>query len=117
MIAKAALLHPSLTHERVEWHLWNWERWINSSRLPGLMPSRANGFAVCAPDVDETLDNLNRGLGDTCDRAIRELPPPMRMAIHAHHHIAVWRGEGDRHALYVHACARLGRSLYLRGMV
>jgi hypothetical protein len=78
------------------------------------MPSRSSGFASCGPDFDESLDNLDRSLGEACDRAIRDLPQPLRMAVFAHHGIAL---ASDCENLYEQACQLLGRSLYLRGMV
>jgi hypothetical protein len=110
-----------LSPERIEWHLWNWERWMHFCRLPGQMPKVASsGARYTSTDWDSSLDydELDRRLGESTAAAIDGLDARLRTAVLVEHGImAKAYRRPDHAAAYGQACAALGAALHRRGLV
>ena len=109
-----------LTLKRVEWHLWNWERWQNRPEADGDYPSKASsGLGRSSTrDFDEMADAAEVRCAEAVDVVIEELPPALRAAVRHMHGIAVFRcGRLEMVEAYTEAKLRIGRGLALRGIV
>lgn len=124
MAATLALPHPwpsRMSKERVEWHLWNWERWMfrrggifRSMWYPG-KASGGMGRSHCS-DFDEMVEAIDRRCAKAVDAAIYDLPQPQRLAIHHKHLGSVYRVRCDLDTTYAEACVGVGRELAKRGI-
>jgi hypothetical protein len=71
-------------YDRVEWHLYNWARYMRTGGYAGLsLPGRASGQIGIshAADFDQLADNADRIAAKTCDSVIRDLKPLEQKAI------------------------------------
>lgn len=108
-----------LSLARVEWHLWNWERWMRRPSREGEPPSTASGWDGRTYDHDS-----ERGYDTSCivaakavDAVIDGLSQRLRIAIHVEHDLvaAVYRMR-DHEAAYGEACCALSALLSARGL-
>jgi hypothetical protein len=107
----------ALSADRVGWLLWNWERWMRSSRPPGLLSKHSSGFAgFGAPDLADMEENVDREVAKSCDAAIDAIPDPLRLAVYATHGLATSRIPVNLSQAYAEACALLAIRLNRRGL-
>ena len=117
-----------LAPDRVEWYLWNWERWMERSRSPGKLPNRASGGievfrSGLDPDDEYAYDEMCRRCGAAVQAVLDGLQPRLRLAVYVRHSIshesalrAVYVLRGDPEANYAEACGVLSVQLSARGM-
>lgn len=83
-----------VTNDRLEWHLWNWERYIHSGEMRQLWFSKR--AAVCVgngtvADFDALCAVEDNRCALAVDAAVNSLPSVQRCAVHHKHTAAVFR--------------------------
>ena len=109
-----------MTDERVEWHLWNWERWQFRGGKPRLkLPARASGGIGRSHRLD--FDEMVERVDARCARAVNaivwhDLSEPQKTAVLYEHGVILMHGLKDLLASYDAACERIRRELMRRGI-
>lgn len=118
--ARHSLATGRMPPDRVEWHLWNWERWMQHSRPPGKMPGRASGglegYTGYDGDCTEQDAEADRFAGAAVQAVLDGLPDAQRMAVYFKHGIVKMVGIRDIDASYAVACSVLASKLPKRGL-
>lgn len=72
------------TPERIEWHLWNWSRWMDSGKAVDGHASRSSGCSDggTSKGFDEMVESEDRRCAKVVDAILDNLPPPQRIAIY-----------------------------------
>lgn len=115
-----AALQLGLSPDRVEWHLWNWERWMEHSRSPGKISKRASGGIVgytgCDGDYTEEYEECDRQAAAAVQALLDGMVPWLRLSVYVRHGItAVYRIHGDVEVAYCQACATISVGMARRG--
>lgn len=101
---------------RIDWHLWNWERWMQDGRIVRGYPSRASvGGSTASRDFDAMVADADNRCAMACDAIIESLPLREHAAVYSAHLTAVRRV--DLTGAYDTAKAKIGRSLDRRGVI
>lgn len=117
-----ALTCVGLSPKRVDWHLWNWERWHQHWTRPGKLPRRASGRAEGfthtgnVNDEEAMYEENDRGSAVAVQAIVGELSERHRISVYVEHGImsAVYRLR-DADAAYGEACDILSVQLAKRG--
>ena len=105
--------------ERVEWHLWNWAKWMRSGANKQAAPRESSGLTSggASQNFDDMVEAVDRRVAATMNVIIDDLPPAQGAAIHHEYLRAVYgfpRGNFD--ALLIEAKAGIGRGLAKKGV-
>lgn len=108
-----------MTGERLDWMLWNWERWMHrSSHRLGYKPTASGGMGRSgSDDFDEMVDRADSRCAQAVDALVEGLTPAQHAAVYHKHLAAAFRVRGDLDALYRDACEAIRRGLVRRGIV
>ena len=114
-----AVTWRALSADRVDWHLWNWERWQQHSVLPGRYPNHASGGlrGYSSLDIDSEYHELDRSAGASVQAILDGMVPRLRLAVYVRHHITrvyILRGSVDE--AYDEARGILAAGLAQRGV-
>lgn len=115
-----AIVRPDTSDERVEFHLYNWARWMRSGSYAGLgMPGRAcAGMGIShSADFDQLADIADRTAAKACDAVIRNLKPLEQKAIRCAYLGEEWTSVLQEGAVLVVAKEALKMGLDRRGIV
>lgn len=109
-----------MTDERLDWHLWNWERWQFRGGMPRLrLPGRASGGmgrSHCS-DFDEMVQRVDTRCARVVNAIVwHTLPEPQKVAVLYEHGVILMHGLKDLLAAYDAACERIKRELMKRGI-
>lgn len=110
-----------MTEDRIDWHLWNWERWMTFNSVPGRLPRCASGgvSGYTSLDWDSSADyfELDIRLGAAVQAVIDGLSQRQQIAVKVQHGImsAVYRLR-DHSDAYEQARAEIGCGLHRRGI-
>ena len=120
-VATRPHLGPTLTQDRIEWHMWNWEQWMHRKTREGYEPGTASGFGNL-----ETFDtDSQRGFELYCINSAKAVQAiiegfslRLKLAVNVQHGLvaAVFRLPGGHAAAYEEACALVGSQLAKRGI-
>ncbi len=105
-------------YDRVEFHLWNWQRWMNSGQFAGLAaPGRASGGIGIshAADFDQLYDQASQVVAKACDAVIGDLGKLEQKAIRCAYLGEVWESRLSESAVLVVAKEALRIELNRRG--
>lgn len=110
-----------LSLDRVEWHLWNWERWMTFCRLPGQLPNHAcvgENYRSYDRDSDGAYDESCRRSAVAVQAVLDGMAPRLRLTVYVKHGIseAVYKLRGDPEENYAEACDLLAVQLSARGL-
>lgn len=109
------------TPERIEWHLWNWSRWMRSGQEVEGFASRSSGCSDggTSKSFDEMVEAEDRRCAKAVDAVLDNLPAPQRIAIYVEQGIMGQAFRFER-VTYAQALAQgkaaLGRELARRGV-
>lgn len=84
LVERVIAMKPHVDYDRVEWHLWNWARYMRTGGYAGLSISgRASGGIGIShsADFDQLADLADRSSARACDAVIRDLKPLEQKAI------------------------------------
>lgn len=107
-------------YDRVEWHLWNWGRYMRTGGYAGLSsPGRASGGIGIShsADFDQLADIADRVSAKACDAVIRDLKPLERKAIHCAYLGEEWTSVLQEGAVLVVAKESVRLALNKRGVI
>lgn len=109
-----------MTEDRVEWHLWNWSRWMYGGKT---MHLRERSRASCGVgngtvgDFDDMVELADRSCAEVTDACIDGLPEAERSCVYAKHLQGPWDfPESALGVIYRQAMDRLGPMLARRGL-
>lgn len=111
-----------MTIGRVEWHLWNWERWQQHSRSPGKLPKRASGgienFSSLDWNSQTAYEESDRRAAAAVQAVLDGLDHRCRLAVYLKFGIAepsaylsLFRSKDEQSDCYATACAILAVEL------
>jgi hypothetical protein len=108
----------ALTDDRVDWHLWNWQRWQQHSRSPGQFSGRASGGIIgrSSVDSDEMLNELERNCATATEACLWDMSPRHRLSVHIVYEINTVYRLRDLEAAYAEARGFLAMGLWRRGV-
>lgn len=111
---------PDASDERLEFHLWNWQRWMRTGAFSDLgLPGRAcGGMGIShSADFDQLADQADRVAAKACDAVIRNLKPLEQKAIRCAYLGEEWTSVLPEGAVLVVAKEALRIGLNRRGIV
>lgn len=121
-MSNAAAAHVSsaaLSQDRVEWHLWNWNNWMQYSTSPGKHCNHASGGirGYTNFDVEAEYEEGDRVAARAVQAVLDDMPQRLRIAVYVAHGVmaAVFRLRNSDTA-YDEACCILAVQLAKRGM-
>jgi hypothetical protein len=109
-----------MTDDRIDWHLWNWERWMRRDRGRGAgYPRQASGGIGRShrSDFDTMVETADSRCARAVDAIVGGLTPACRGALYNKHGLAVFRGIRDEPGHYDEARRVIGRKLTRKGIV
>lgn len=120
-VATRQHLGPTLTQDRIEWHMWNWEQWMHRRTQEGLPSSTANGFddlPTYDRDSERGFELYCINSAEAVQAVIEGFSLRLRLAVNVQHGLvaAVFRLPGGHAAAYEEACALVGSQLAKRGI-
>ena len=108
------------TDDRVEWHLWNWRRWMQTGEFAGLGHSgRASGGIGIShtADFDQLADQADRTVAKSVDAVIRGLKPLEQKALRCRYLHEEWTSILQQAQIVIVAKESLRLGLNRRGIV
>lgn len=105
-----------LSEDRLDWHLWNWARWVEAkwdAELAYTISTATSGPA----SFDDLCVEMDRYCANVTRAAINSLTPVEACSIFNRLMNDVFRFRGSPEAAWQSARARLARDLYTRGLV
>jgi hypothetical protein len=119
MEAKGTLAVEFGTLERVEWHLDNWSRWMDSGRAVDGYDSSSSGVATGgnSQHFDDMVEASDRRCAQIVNTIIDDLPVGQQAAIYHRYLAAVYRmNRNDLPAALAVAKLKIGASLKAKGV-
>jgi len=109
------------TPERIEWHLYNWRRWMRSGQEVDGHARESTGLSDggTSKGFDEMVESEDRRCARVVDTILSNLPAPQRIAIYVERGIMgrVFRFERTTYEQALkEGKAALGRELARRGV-
>jgi hypothetical protein len=119
-MAEPLEINVGAPEDRVEWHLYNWARFMRTGSYDILgMPGRAcGGMGIShSADFDQLADQADRAAARTCDAVIRDLKPLEQKAIRCAYLGEMWESPLQEGAVLVVAKEAMRIGLNRRGIV
>lgn len=112
-------MSASLSPERVDWHLWNWERWMHCASLPGRLSKQASGgvrgYTNYDGDYTEEYAEADRSAAAAVQAILDGLPPAQRTAVYVRYRIVTHHGIVNVDAYFTEACSVIAAQMPRRG--
>ena len=110
---------PQLSAERLDWHLWNWARWMDGTLIGSGHRNTASGGAVGygSMSFEEMCARSDAICAEAVNAAIEDLPLLQKLAVHHVIMASVFRMRGNPHDYFEEAKPTLARTIYARGIV
>ena len=105
--------------ERVEWHLWNWSKWMRSGANKQAAPRESSGLTSggASQNFDDMVEAVDRRVAATMNVIIDDLPPAQSAAVHHEYLHSVYRfPRGNFAALLAEAKLGVGHGLAKKGV-
>lgn len=81
-----------MTDDRLEWHLWNWSRWMRGGKVTvGFQKETVGMFSGASAHFDDMADANERRLASICDVVVTGLPYSHYAAISNKHLYTVYK--------------------------
>lgn len=117
---RMAIEVPPINDDRVEWHLLNWRRWMQTGEFAGLgLSGRASGGIGIShsADFDQLADGADRNVAKMVDAIIRGLKPLEQKALRCRYLHEDWTSPLPMAHIVVIAKEALRLGLNKRGIV